>query len=330
MSHPRISVGFALAALFLGAVIITISARGFDDASPGETSLALLTSDPARSELRFGADQPVLAYSPFAITPPAPPPATLESPYAFIWPNSHHLVQGVWAGHPLGIDIGAPEGDPVLAVRDGRVVFAGGDACCNYGLFVIIEHDEGWSSLYAHFSNIDVRAGDDVKQGQVLGQAGGTGKVTGPHLHFELRHNGSIVNPLDFLEPFIDWSVTAELIAEFEADPTMPATDPATAGQAPSFAGAAAGDAPPTDAPPASRPSDVDASSAIALASAWLANQEDSVYSIDQASCVAAQSGPNWWVTCDGRLQGCRGVACAAQLTACVFDQPRMVTAACP
>ena len=119
----------------------------------------------------------------------------------FIWPVEGEVTQGLWERHAAGIDIAAQVGDPVRAVRDGRVVFAGGDPCCGYGLFIIIEHDEGWSSLYAHLSEARVQAGDVVAQGDVIALAGATGTVTGPHLHFELRLFGVPVDPLLYLPP---------------------------------------------------------------------------------------------------------------------------------
>jgi hypothetical protein len=303
-------------------------ARGVasNEAHGENASLQDLADDPS---LRIGEQiAPLsLAYAPALIPPPAPPPASATSPYAFIWPADYPLVQGMWAGHPLGIDIAAWTGTPVLAVRDGRVAFAGGDPCCSYGLFVIIEHDEGWSSLYAHFDRIDVKAGDEVKQGQAIGLSGGTGHVTGPHVHFELRKNGGVVNPLDYLEPKREWSVTAELLAERQAQPTQ--EEPETSGAAASSAGNVAGGVPAQTVEPTPDNS-LNAGAAISLGAAWLAHQDQSAYNIDAGLCMAAQSGPNWWVTCEGQLQGCSGRACLAQLTACVFDQPRLVAAACP
>ena len=309
-------------------VLATVAARTIG-ATSGEGAPRTLDEIARSAGLRFGSDQtpPLLAYAPLAIAPPPAPPAGPSSQYAFVWPNDYYLVQGMWAGHPLGIDIGTPPSEPVLAVRDGHVIFAGGDSCCNYGLFVIIEHDEGWSSLYAHVSRLDVRYGDEVKQGQVIGISGGTGHVTGPHVHFELRHNGGVVDPLDYLEPHRDWAVTADLLAELRSQPadSQPTGDGGSAV-------AGANEPAPANTPPApSGPAPVNAPTAIMLGAQWLARQEQSAYFIDAVSCVAAQSGPNWWVTCDGRLQGCpSGPACVAQLTACVFDQPRLVAPACP
>ncbi len=313
---------FLTAALAAGCALVvgmTLLFHGLTASSEAAT-LQALQSSPGSPPLRFGSDQTPLplVYAPSAQAPLAPAPAP-GSTYRFIWPADYRLVQGMWAGHRLGIDIGTPPGEPVKSVRDGRVAFAGGDPCCNYGLFVIVEHDEGWSSVYAHFSRIDVKFGDVVHQGQSLGLSGATGHVSGPHIHFELRHNGGVVNPLDYLEPRVAWQPTAELIAELRR--TAQDVPPNLKGSSPSGPAVAAA---------AEAPARLDASTAMLLGANWMAHQEQSAYEIDAMSCTAVQSGPNWWVTCTGRVQGCRGATCSAQLSSCVFDQPRLVAAACP
>jgi Peptidase family M23 len=257
--------------------------------------------------------------APVVVAPPAP---ESESPYTFIWPADYPLVQGMWAGHPLGIDIGVPYGQPVKAVRAGHVIFAGGDKCCNYGLFVIVQHDDGFASLYGHFSRIDVTYGQDIRQGEQLGLSGDTGKAFGPHVHFELHLNGSVVDPLKYLEPRVDWTPTGELIAELKARNN----GDGVAQQSASAPALAAADAP----APTPIMNHLDAATAMLLGANALAHQETSAYELDPMSCTAAQSGPNWWVTCMGSVQGCRGPACVAQLSTCVFDQPRLIAAACP
>lgn len=327
----RLFAALGLGAAFLFVIAATVVASGMTsgDAPAEEAALEDLVDDPS---LRVGEEftrlgLPVYAPSP-PTPPPAPPPASAASPFAFIWPADFPLVQGMWAGHPLGADIGTWSGVPVLAVRDGRIAFAGGDPCCSYGLFVIVEHDEGWASLYAHLDKIDVKVGDEVKQGQPIGISGGTGHVTGPHLHFELRKDGGLVNPLDYLEPKREWSVTAELLAERANG--QPTEAPSPTGDAGTVAVAGEPVAPPASTAPPTPDNSLNAGTAISLGASWLARQDQSAYSIDTGLCTAAQSGPNWWVTCEGQLQGCSGRACMAQLTACVFDQPRLVAGACP
>ena len=119
----------------------------------------------------------------------------------FIWPASGPISSYFTAGHPLGIDIdfhGNPN-QPVGAAAAGTVVFAGGNACCSYGLYVVVSHGDGFETLYAHLSSISVSVGQRVSQGQLLGNGGRTGYATGNHLHFEVHLNGSVVNPLIYL-----------------------------------------------------------------------------------------------------------------------------------
>lgn len=95
-------------------------------------------------------------------------------------------------GH-MGIDYGTPEGSPIWAAGEGKVIFAGLDAetmqtaTAGYGIHVKIQHPEGHQTIYGHLSTLAVAAGEWVRMGQVLGAAGNTGRSTAPHLHFELR-----------------------------------------------------------------------------------------------------------------------------------------------
>jgi murein DD-endopeptidase MepM/ murein hydrolase activator NlpD len=124
-------------------------------------------------------------------------------PTTFIWPvaTTIRITSYFGPSHPLGIDLGlshAP-GTPVLAVLPGKVTFAGGDPCCSYGYYVIVDHGNGLKTLYGHLRSSSVSVGQTVSQGQVLGPSGTTGYSTGVHLHFEVQKNGVRVNPLDYL-----------------------------------------------------------------------------------------------------------------------------------
>ena len=94
--------------------------------------------------------------------------------------------------HP-GIDLVAPWGTPILAVKEGVVTHAGWKG--GYGKLVIISHPKGMVTYYGHMTEILVKDGDAVTEGQVIGRVGATGDVTAPHLHFELRIDGSARNP---------------------------------------------------------------------------------------------------------------------------------------
>ncbi|WP_052210484.1 peptidoglycan DD-metalloendopeptidase family protein [Thermoanaerobacter sp. YS13] len=96
-----------------------------------------------------------------------------------------------------GIDFGVPSGTPIKAVADGIVVLAGEYG--GYGKAVVIKHANGLSTIYGHLSEIKVEAGKEVKQGEIIGLSGNTGRSTGPHLHFEIRENGQPVDPSLYL-----------------------------------------------------------------------------------------------------------------------------------
>jgi len=113
----------------------------------------------------------------------------------FIWPTNNRFISGndYWSGH-LAIDIGAMTGDSVFAADSGVVVYAGGISG-GYGNMIMIDHGNGYQTLYAHLSSINTRCGASVYQGNVIGYAGSTGNSTGPHLHFEVRYMGGFLNP---------------------------------------------------------------------------------------------------------------------------------------
>lgn len=102
-------------------------------------------------------------------------------------------------GYHMGIDIGAPAGSPILAAADGTVEDDQADVNHGYGNFVAIDHGNGYATLYAHMSRIVAKPGEKVSRGQLIGFVGSTGFVDGPHLHFELRHNGTKIDPQPFL-----------------------------------------------------------------------------------------------------------------------------------
>jgi murein DD-endopeptidase MepM/ murein hydrolase activator NlpD len=98
--------------------------------------------------------------------------------------------------HP-GLDISADKGDPVYATADGKVVNA--SAAGNYGNLVILDHGYGLETRYGHLSAFKVKQGVTVKRGDLLGLVGSTGRATSSHLHYEVRANGRILNPLQLL-----------------------------------------------------------------------------------------------------------------------------------
>ncbi len=108
-----------------------------------------------------------------------------------------HPIFGTVRQH-TGVDIGASSGNPIWASKDGRVIFAGWKG--GYGNTVVMVHGDGTvTTLYAHMSVIQASVGDMVDQGEVVGKIGSTGFSTGPHLHFEVRVNGTPKDPVAFL-----------------------------------------------------------------------------------------------------------------------------------
>ena len=93
-----------------------------------------------------------------------------------------------------GIDIAAPHGAPVRAATSGRVIYSGRRG--SYGKLVIIDHENGFETRYAHNSELKVKKGQRVRRGQIIALVGATGRTKGTHLHFEIRVNGKAVDPL--------------------------------------------------------------------------------------------------------------------------------------
>ncbi len=136
----------------------------------------------------------------------------VPSESGFLWPLSANLnrLTSLYAGRidPIsgrpanhtGIDIGASSGTPIYAAKSGVVTTSeyGSGSYWSYGNFVVIAHSDGTSTLYAHMSSRVAVKGQTVKQGDVIGYVGATGRVTGPHLHFEVRVNGKRTDPVNY------------------------------------------------------------------------------------------------------------------------------------
>jgi murein DD-endopeptidase MepM/ murein hydrolase activator NlpD len=116
-----------------------------------------------------------------------------------IWPVNGYVTSGFgwrWGRMHEGIDISAPTGTAVRASAAGSVIYAG--SMGGYGTIIVIDHGNGLATAYAHLSSIWI-GGGSVSQGQGIGAVGCTGSCTGPHLHFEVRVNGSAVDPMGYL-----------------------------------------------------------------------------------------------------------------------------------
>jgi len=126
--------------------------------------------------------------------------------HRFIWPVNGPITSPFGPRtHPItgdsrmhtGVDIGASSGTPIKAAGDGVVVMAGYNG--GYGNWTLIDHGDGTATGYAHQSSIGVRIGQQVSTGEVIGQVGSTGASTGPHLHWEVRVNGTPVDPMGWV-----------------------------------------------------------------------------------------------------------------------------------
>ncbi len=128
------------------------------------------------------------------------------SPFYTGIPGLGCLAEAFWFHD--GVDLGVPAGTPVQAGMAGTVIFAGPDGdgpLCNrgyrgYGLAVVVDSGDSWQTLYAHMSRIDVEVGQVVKPETLIGDSGDTGCVSGAHLHFGLRRDGELVDPMEFVQ----------------------------------------------------------------------------------------------------------------------------------
>ncbi len=122
---------------------------------------------------------------------PAPNNYSISSPFGM----RKHPILRKYKMH-TGLDISAKKGDSIIAANNGTVILSKYDEN-GYGYYLAVDHGGGITTLYAHCSKLIAKVGDEVKAGQVIAKVGSTGLATGPHLHFEVRKNGTPVNPLN-------------------------------------------------------------------------------------------------------------------------------------
>lgn len=195
------------------------------------------------------APTPAPAYPPPQAVPtaplsvPPPPPATAAGPTdaevaaagkgRFIWPAQGAVLSGFGpkpgGQRNDGVDIAAPEGAPVLASATGDVVYAG-NLVPGFGILVLVKHEDGWVTAYAHLSRAEVKIRDHVTQGMEIGQVGSTGGVDQPQLHFEVRYAASPLERARPIDPALVLPVAAvSAPAAPAASPPPPAAPPAPA-----------------------------------------------------------------------------------------------------
>ncbi|MDF2812146.1 MAG: peptidase [Microvirga sp.] len=195
--------------------------------APKRTRPGMATAEPvktasASSEPLVSAPTPVVPQKVAALpeaqpvkAAPVAPPATAKAPVAdpdqtasvsndnaagdFRWPARGRVIAGFGAnGGNEGINIAVPEGTPVKATEAGTVTYAGSEVK-GYGNLVLIRHENGFVSAYAHNGSLSVKRGEAVKRGQVIATSGQTGNVTSPQLHFEIRKGATPVDPMKHL-----------------------------------------------------------------------------------------------------------------------------------
>jgi murein DD-endopeptidase MepM/ murein hydrolase activator NlpD len=143
------------------------------------------------------APKPRPAYAPVK-TAPLPAIAWSDSSIKFVWPANGKVISGFGSSNNGerndGINIALPAGTPIKAAASGTVSYSG-DELKDYGNLLLIKHDGGFVTAYAHVEKLLVQRGDVVTRGQVIAYAGHTGDVSTPQLHFEIRHGTTPVNP---------------------------------------------------------------------------------------------------------------------------------------
>lgn len=169
---------------------------------PVETTKPTEETKPAETTKPTEATKPVETTKPTEETKPTEPSAItwkvpikykqFSSPYGW----RIHPIYGTEKFH-YGVDLAAPEGTPIWATRSGKVTTASYDSSSGY--YVVIDHGDGYRSIYMHMTHYIVKKGQTVSQGEVIGYCGSTGASTGSHLHFGISKNGSYVNPANYI-----------------------------------------------------------------------------------------------------------------------------------
>jgi murein DD-endopeptidase MepM/ murein hydrolase activator NlpD len=170
-----------------------------------EVPIAAATQPPA-PEAPLAAAQPAVeqqvALAPQTGTAGSLAPAAPQAAAGFRWPVRGRVISGFGkkanGERNDGINLAVPEGTSVKAAEDGTVIYAGNELK-SYGNLVLIRHNNGWVSAYAHNSALQVKRGETVSRGQTVALSGMSGGVTTPQVHFELRKDATPVDPLQHL-----------------------------------------------------------------------------------------------------------------------------------
>ncbi len=167
-----------------------------------EQNLAALSRGDARPEpvKHDVAPVPIApAPAPVPVAPPAPAPDRAADAIDFIWPAKGRVVAGFSEPRNKGVDIAASMGDPVVAAAAGRVIYVG-SGIPGLGKFIVVRHDNGFNTVYAHNREILVKMDQNLTRGQKIAEIGNT-DADSPKLHFQIRKFGTPLDPLKYLPP---------------------------------------------------------------------------------------------------------------------------------
>jgi lipoprotein NlpD len=204
-SAPAAAVGVEARPLDAGAIAAQGQGDGSTKTAPKALRLPYSKENLAMLSERRAPTTPAAA-APSA--PPAPTPPTASAPPAsatppgelsFTWPAKGKLLNGFSEPNNKGVDIAGRPGDPVVAAAPGRVMYTG-TGIRGYGKLIVIKHDDGYNSVYAHNRAILVKEGQSVTRGQRIAELGATDSDQ-PKLHFEIRKSGKPVDPMKYLPP---------------------------------------------------------------------------------------------------------------------------------
>ena len=165
---------------------------------PGATATPTPTPTPTPDP--FASAEPTPTPEPSAEPTPTPEPEAPTESFSWPLPGYSYITDSFGNGH-YGLDVGAPRGTPIVASRSGTVMIANStdEWGQSWGYHVSIYHDDNYSTLYAHMSEVAVSSGQWVEKGQVIGYVGNTGYSFGNHLHFEVYQDGTRVDPGQFV-----------------------------------------------------------------------------------------------------------------------------------
>lgn len=143
---------------------------------------------------------PVKKYTQLSDIAAPPPSVTAPAGSGYLWPTSVRHITQYYGWRHTGLDIAGPVGSPLYASKSGKVIKSQCGWNGGYGCYIIIDHGGGIHTLYAHVNQLYVSYGEQVVQGQTIATMGSTGRSTGSHIHFEVRVNGSRLNPLKYIK----------------------------------------------------------------------------------------------------------------------------------